>query len=183
MLVTALVSQASGWLKAMAPENISSMVVTLLVSHSSGWLKAVAPENISIRIVTALVSHSKGSLKVTQSALVVVLKIESIFVILLVSQCVMLPYSQRALVESVHHAPAAACRSSRVEKTLGETLGQIEGAAGGVELGVADGTELGAAEGVELGAAEGVELGVDEGGAVALFFSLFPFGVLGALVF
>ena len=39
-VVTLLVSQASGWLKALAYSNVPCMFVTLLVSQSSGLLKA-----------------------------------------------------------------------------------------------------------------------------------------------
>ena len=48
MSVTEETSQKSrGWLKAVAPANISAMSVTEEVSQvEMSWLKAVAPENI-----------------------------------------------------------------------------------------------------------------------------------------
>ena len=42
MIVTALVSHASGRLKELAAVNVMYMFVTLLVSHTSAWLKASA---------------------------------------------------------------------------------------------------------------------------------------------
>ena len=63
MLITLLVSQASGWLKAWALLNVSPMLVTLLVSHASGWLKALAFQNAPRMFVTKLVSQASGWLK------------------------------------------------------------------------------------------------------------------------
>ena len=43
--VTLETSQSSGWLKCIAPINISFMLVTLETSQSSGWLNCVPTQN------------------------------------------------------------------------------------------------------------------------------------------
>ena len=57
ILVTLLVSQASGWLKALASQNVVPIVVTWLVSQASSELKAVAATNVYSIVVTLLVSQ------------------------------------------------------------------------------------------------------------------------------
>ena len=57
IVVAALTSQTSGWLKASALQNMKFTFFTLLVSQSSCWLKARATWNV-LSIVAELVSQA-----------------------------------------------------------------------------------------------------------------------------
>ena len=68
MLVTLLISKASGWSKASASINMLIVLATELVSKVTSWLNESAASNMELMSVTLVVSNTLGIWLKTRAA-------------------------------------------------------------------------------------------------------------------